>query len=135
MVTTNELNDAKDKILGQFILSMETNMDEAGVLNNYSALGYSLNALEEYKKLIEYLDTRFENIERLQTLSLVNNVLEDFEQVVGGVEKKANRIAFNSLELKSLAFIIFNLGFFCVAFNIASSTFLFFSLLSSNKSF
>lgn len=52
MVTTQELNDAKDKILGQFLLSIETNMDEASVLNRYSILGYNLCALEEYKKLI-----------------------------------------------------------------------------------
>ncbi|MBQ8635050.1 insulinase family protein [bacterium] len=52
MVTTNELNDAKDKIMGQFLLSLETNMDEAGLLSNYGTLGYNLNALEEYKKMI-----------------------------------------------------------------------------------
>ena len=52
MVTTKELNEAKDKIMGQFLLSLETNMDEAGILNHYNSLNYSLNALEEYKKLI-----------------------------------------------------------------------------------
>ena len=52
MVTTKELNDAKDKVLGELILSQETNMDEANTLNHYSILGYNLNALEEYKKLI-----------------------------------------------------------------------------------
>ena len=53
MVTTKELNNAKDKILGQFLLSMETNMDEANILNWYNTLGYDLNALEDYKKLIQ----------------------------------------------------------------------------------
>lgn len=52
MVTTKELNDAKDKILGQFLLSLETNMDEAGILNHYNTLGYDLDALEKYKKMI-----------------------------------------------------------------------------------
>lgn len=52
MVTTNELNDAKDKLLGQFLLSLETSLDEASLLNYYSILGFDLNALEEYKKLI-----------------------------------------------------------------------------------
>jgi len=52
MVTTKELNDAKDKLLGRFLLSLETNMDEANILNHYSILGYSLNALDEYKKMI-----------------------------------------------------------------------------------
>ncbi len=52
MVTTKELNDAKDKIMGKFLLSLETNMDEADILNWYSVLGRNLNALEEYKELI-----------------------------------------------------------------------------------
>jgi len=52
MVTTKELNDAKDKIMGKFLLSIETNMDEANLLSWYSALGRNLNALEEYKKMI-----------------------------------------------------------------------------------
>ena len=52
MVTTQELNDAKDKILGQFLLSMETNMDEASAYSWYSTLGLSIDALEEYKKMI-----------------------------------------------------------------------------------
>lgn len=52
MITTNELNNAKDKLLGRFLLSIETNMDEAILLNWYSVLGYDLKAIEEYKKLI-----------------------------------------------------------------------------------
>ncbi len=53
MVTTTELNDAKDKILGQFLLSLETNMDEANLLNWYSVLNLDLGAYEEYKKMIQ----------------------------------------------------------------------------------
>lgn len=52
MVTTKELNDAKDKIMGKFLLSLETNMDEADLLSWYNTIGRDLNALEEYKKLI-----------------------------------------------------------------------------------
>ena len=52
MVTTLELNNAKDKILGQFVLSQETNLDEATTFGWYSALGRNLNAFEEYKKMI-----------------------------------------------------------------------------------
>ncbi len=52
MVTTKELNDAKDKIMGNFLLALETNMDEASLLSGYSILGRNLNALDEYKKLI-----------------------------------------------------------------------------------
>ena len=52
MVTTNELNDAKNKILGQLLMSLETNMEEADILSWYDVLGRDLNAFEDYKKLI-----------------------------------------------------------------------------------
>jgi predicted Zn-dependent peptidase len=51
-VTTKELQDAKDKIMGKFLLGIETNMDEAGLLSWYSTIGRDLNAFEEYKKAI-----------------------------------------------------------------------------------
>ena len=38
--------------MGQLLLSLETNMDEADLLNWYSVLGRDLKAFEEYKKLI-----------------------------------------------------------------------------------
>lgn len=53
MVTTKELNDAKDKLLGRFLLSLETNMDEAELLSWYGVMGLSLDAFDEYKKLIQ----------------------------------------------------------------------------------
>ncbi len=52
-VTTTELNDAKDKILGQFLLSLETNMDEANLLGWYDTIGLDLGAYDEYKKMIQ----------------------------------------------------------------------------------
>ncbi|MBQ8476798.1 insulinase family protein [bacterium] len=52
-VTTRELQDAKDKIMGKFLLGIETNMDEAELLSWYSALGRELDALEQYKKEIQ----------------------------------------------------------------------------------
>ena len=51
-VTSKELQDAKDKIMGKFLLGIETNMDEAELLSHYSVLGRDLNAFEEYKKAI-----------------------------------------------------------------------------------
>ena len=51
-VTTKELQDAKDKIMGKFLLGIETNMDEAELLNWYSVIGRDLGAFEEYKKMI-----------------------------------------------------------------------------------
>lgn len=52
MVTTSELNDAKNKIMGQFLMSLETNMDEAELYTWYSVLGRNLDAFDEYKKMI-----------------------------------------------------------------------------------
>ncbi len=52
MVTTKELNENKDKILGKLLLAIETNMDEAQLLSHYGILGKDLCAFEEYKKLI-----------------------------------------------------------------------------------
>lgn len=52
MVTTSELDDAKNKIMGQFLMSLETNMDEAELFSWYSVLGRNLDAFDEYKKII-----------------------------------------------------------------------------------
>ncbi len=51
-VTGQELQEAKDKILGNILISLETNMDDAGLLGWYGALGYDLNRLEDYKNEI-----------------------------------------------------------------------------------
>ena len=48
-VTGQELQEAKDKILGNILISLETNMDDAGLLGWYGALGYDINHLEDYK--------------------------------------------------------------------------------------
>ncbi len=51
-VSNKELNEAKDKILGNILISLETNMDDAALLSWYGALGYDINHLEEYKNAI-----------------------------------------------------------------------------------
>ncbi|MBR2068342.1 MAG: insulinase family protein [Candidatus Gastranaerophilales bacterium] len=52
-VTSAELQNAKDKITGKFLLGLETNMSEADLLSWYSVLGRDLGAFEEYKKAIK----------------------------------------------------------------------------------
>lgn len=52
MVTTKELNAAKDKILAKLLMNLETNMSQSELLSWYWLLGYDLNAFEDYKKLI-----------------------------------------------------------------------------------
>ena len=51
-VSNVELQEAKDKILGNILISLETNMDDASLLSWYGALGYDINHLEDYKKAI-----------------------------------------------------------------------------------
>ncbi len=51
-VTQKELQEAKDKILGNIIISLETNMDDASLLGYYAISERSIDYLERYKKLI-----------------------------------------------------------------------------------
>ena len=51
-VSKKELQEAKEKILGNLIISLETNMDFASVNGFYAVTERPLNQLEEYKKLI-----------------------------------------------------------------------------------
>ncbi len=52
-VTDKELMEAKDKLLGNFVLSMETNMDKASVMNalEISSRGYEF--VEKYPEIIK----------------------------------------------------------------------------------
>jgi len=51
-VSSKELEEAKDKILGNILISLETNMDDAALLGWYGSLGYGINHLEDYKNAI-----------------------------------------------------------------------------------
>ncbi len=51
-VTDKELSEAKDKLLGNFVLSMETNMDKAAVVNSLEITGRDYTFLEQYPTLI-----------------------------------------------------------------------------------
>lgn len=51
-VSQKELQEAKDKILGNLIISLETNMDEASLQGWYGASERDINYLETYKNLI-----------------------------------------------------------------------------------
>ena len=52
-VTKEELQDAKDKIIGQLILSLETNSDEASLLNMYGVFNYNIDYKKDYIELIK----------------------------------------------------------------------------------
>lgn len=51
-VGTKELKEAKDKLLGQFILSQETNLDKATTLGWFETVGLGYNFTNEYENLI-----------------------------------------------------------------------------------
>lgn len=51
-VTDKELSEAKDKLLGNFVLSMETNMDKAAVMNSLEITGRDYTFIERYPELI-----------------------------------------------------------------------------------
>ncbi|MBR1617319.1 insulinase family protein [bacterium] len=51
-VTPKELQDAKDRIMGKLLLSLETNMEDAQMLSLYNTLGLGLEGFEQYKNLI-----------------------------------------------------------------------------------
>lgn len=51
-ITDKELSEAKDKILGNFVLSMETNMDKASVLNALEITERGYTYIGKYPQLI-----------------------------------------------------------------------------------
>ena len=51
-VTNTELQEAKDKILGQYILSQETNLEKATTLGWYEATDRGFNYQSEYEKVL-----------------------------------------------------------------------------------
>ena len=51
-ITDKELSEAKDKILGNFVLSQETNMNKCHTLNYLEIIGKDYTFIDEYPKLI-----------------------------------------------------------------------------------
>jgi len=51
-VTNKELQEAKDKILGHFILSQETNLEKASTVGWYEATGRGFEYRDEYEKVL-----------------------------------------------------------------------------------
>ncbi|HIS36473.1 TPA: insulinase family protein, partial [Candidatus Scatousia excrementigallinarum] len=51
-VGTKELEEAKDKLIGQFILSQETNLDKAATVGWFETIGAGYNFTDDYEKLI-----------------------------------------------------------------------------------
>lgn len=52
-VGEEELQNAKDLLIGQYILALETNLDKAGALANYEASGRGFEFINKYADLIQ----------------------------------------------------------------------------------
>jgi predicted Zn-dependent peptidase len=52
-VSDTELQDAKDRLKGNFILAMETNAEKANVLGLFETMGLGYDFLDEYIKMID----------------------------------------------------------------------------------
>ena len=52
-VSDSELNDAKERLKGSFIIALETNSEKASVTGNFETLGLGYNFLDKYVKLID----------------------------------------------------------------------------------
>lgn len=57
-VTDKELSEAKDKLIGNFVLSMETNTDKAEILNSLEITGRGYEFVDEYPRLIKSVTVR-----------------------------------------------------------------------------
>ena len=51
-VSTKELKEAKEKLIGRFILAKETNLEKASVLGSFETTGVGYRFNSEYEKLI-----------------------------------------------------------------------------------
>ncbi len=54
-VTEKELSEAKDKLLGNYVLSLETNMDKASIVNSFEISGKDYTFIEKYPELIKQI--------------------------------------------------------------------------------
>ena len=69
-VSEKELQEAKDKILGNFIISQETNMEKASTLGWFEVSGRGFEYLNEYPKLIQ-------NISAMDIIRVANKYFTD----------------------------------------------------------
>lgn len=69
-VTRTELQEAKDKILGQYILSQETNLEKASTLGWYEATGRNFDNRIEYEKTLN-------SITESDIINIANKIFND----------------------------------------------------------
>ena len=73
-VGEKELQDAKDRLIGNFVLALETNLDKAIALALYEFTGRGFDFVEKYEKLIQ--DVTAEDVKRVANKYFVNNYVQ-----------------------------------------------------------
>ena len=51
-VSEQELQDAKNQLIGKYLLALETNLDKASALSTYETTGRGFDFVNQYAKLI-----------------------------------------------------------------------------------
>ena len=52
-VSDSELQDAKDRLKGSFVIAMETNSEKAANIGMFEAYGFGYDFLNDYTKMID----------------------------------------------------------------------------------
>ena len=52
-VSDTELQDAKDRLKGSFIIALETNSEKASIIGLFEAMDFGYDFLEKYVKMID----------------------------------------------------------------------------------
>lgn len=73
-VSENELQKAKDQLIGHFVLALETNLDKANALAMYEVTDRGFDFVEKYTKLIQ--EVTAEDVKRVANKYFVNNYVQ-----------------------------------------------------------
>jgi len=73
-VSEKELQEAKDQLIGHFVMALETNLDKAGALAMYEVTDRGFDFVEKYTKLIQ--DVTAEDVKRVANKYFVNNYVQ-----------------------------------------------------------
>lgn len=73
-VSEKELQEAKDQLIGHFVMALETNLDKAGALAMYEVTDRGFDFVEKYTKLIQ--EVTAEDVKRVANKYFVNNYVQ-----------------------------------------------------------
>ena len=73
-VSEKELQDAKDQLIGHFVLALETNLDKANALAMYEVTDRGFDFVEKYTKLIQNVTA--EDVKRVANKYFVSNYVQ-----------------------------------------------------------